>query len=209
MAEPTFDHDRRDVCRIPKPWKCSARYAREQWLRAAQPMTLSTAASPVSAALPAVYLDAGRGFEIYDAGKRGHRYLLGRELARQSLLVAAREELGCATDDRNRGQLLPEAGCVELDLLGVVGKNSRWIFLKKSPNEVEALGLEDYKTAHEVRLSHLVGTFERLSRVEMVAYLREAGLEGKRRRWVEQAAVASLRQALPDCEITFAEIPAN
>jgi tetratricopeptide (TPR) repeat protein len=117
-------------------------------------------------------------------------------LARQALLVAAREELGCMTYDRHLGQVLPEAGCIELDLLGVVGQPSRLIFLKRSPSQTEALGMEDYKTAQEVRVSHLVGTFERLSRVEMVAYLREAGVDGKPRPWVEQAAVPAAVELL-------------
>ena len=138
-----------------------------------------------------VYLHAGRDFGIFDGRKRRHLPLLGRELARQALLVAAREELSCATYDVHLGHKIPKTGCIELDLFGVAGETSRLVLLKKSLTEVEAIGMEDFKTANEVRISHLVGNFERLSRSEMVTYLREAGVTGDARPWVERAAVPS------------------
>jgi tetratricopeptide (TPR) repeat protein len=136
-----------------------------------------------------IYLHAGRDFEFHNAGKSIELPLLGRELARQALLIAAREELSCATRDEHLGQTLPKADCIELDLLGVKGKDSRFVLMKISPNETEAVGMEDYKTLEGMRVSPLVATFERFSRNEFVAHLRAAGVNGEPRPWNEAAVV--------------------
>ena len=143
-----------------------------------------------------IYLDAGRDFEVHNGGKSMDLPLLGRELARQALLIAAREELSCVTRDVHLGQTLPKTGAIQLDLLGVKGKDSRLVLMKTSTNDVEAVGMEDYKTPEGLRLSPYVATFERLSRNELVAHLRTAGVHGEPRPWNENAVVPNEVQEL-------------
>ena len=77
-------------------------------------------AASIQAAEPGVvFLHGGRDSALPD-GTRSYQGLLARELMRQALLVAARDELSCATHDLHLGQPAP-AGAMELDIVAVRG----------------------------------------------------------------------------------------
>lgn len=135
-----------------------------------------------SIAAQVIYLHAGRDFSIR-FGATVLSPLLGRELARQALLMAAREEFSCVTRDVHLGQTLPKGGCIELDLLGVAGNKSRLVLMKVAPMAVEAIGMEEFTAREELDLVSLVPLFERFSRNEMVSQLRSMGLTGAPRPW--------------------------
>src|SRR5262245_40497319 len=76
----------------------------------------------VDAEGPAViYLFGGRDSRFPD-GNGSYQGLLGRELVRQALLCAARDELSCATLDIHLGQKIP-ADAALLDIVVVRGRS--------------------------------------------------------------------------------------
>jgi len=135
-----------------------------------------------------VYLHGGRGFAL-QTGKQVYQGLLARELARQSMLIAARDELSCTTRDLHLGQSPPEAECHQLDLVGVAGEPSRLELLRGEPPRQELLATEKLALGAVPSLAALATDLEARSRGSFVAQLKQAGVKGSPRPWNAKAKV--------------------
>lgn len=123
--------------------------------------------------------------DAYDAQARASRGLLLREIARQALLIAAREELGLATRDTALRQVLaaegePERLPLELTLVLVPGEAARITVFRRDATRVEVLRQFRLELPEASAMETLVAECERLARGEFVGLLRQAGFEGRK-----------------------------
>ena len=102
--------------------------------------------------------------------------LLVRELMRQAVLIAARDELGLATRDEALREPIPEEEQASV-LMSVTTGESAVFKLRRGSKVFSRIEL-DYK-GREANYDVLVSKFEKLSRHELVAALRSAGFTGK------------------------------
>ena len=113
--------------------------------------------------------------------------ILARELFRQALLIAARDELGLATRDELLGDAAPAAaaGDPQAELITVLragdGKASRVVIRRTDGPNTESLLAQDLPGTKPPfgELPRLVEAAETLSRTGFPAALRKLGLEGR------------------------------
>ncbi len=140
----------------------------------------------------AVFLHGGRD-SVLPEGAWGYQGLLARELVRQALLCAARDELSCATFDLHIGQPIPD-GAMEFDVVAVRSSNpadDRPLQLKifrgpaAAQEHLATIGLQPQSP---IGFIDLVQRLEWNSRERFARPLREAGVAGKAREWNSRSA---------------------
>jgi hypothetical protein len=102
--------------------------------------------------------------------------LLIRELMRQAVLIAARDELGLRTRDEALREPIPEEE--QIDVLMALTTDESAVFKLRRGSKVFSRVQLDMK-GHEASYDVLVSKFEKLSRHELVDALRSAGFTGK------------------------------
>ena len=120
------------------------------------------------------------------AGDDAHRLPFPRELFRQALLIAARDELGLTTRDAWLGDPMPTQGSnAPLDL--------RMKYEPSTPLEIlrgyqaEPPLVKRYELKLNGHLPYLAAEAENLSRTKFVEVLKEAGFSGKANQWKPDA----------------------
>jgi tetratricopeptide (TPR) repeat protein len=142
-----------------------------------------------------VYLHGGRDFALRNQPLM-YRGLLARELVRQALLLAAREELACTTRDLHLGQAPPE-GASHLDIVSIFGAGgedgpaTRLELLRGQPPAQELFASEAMMPAAPIGIVDLTTDCEARSRGSFVTHLKQAGLSGKPPHWNADAEVPS------------------
>ena len=128
--------------------------------------------------------------------------LLLRELVRQSILIAGRDQLGLATRDMSLREDVPSSANGDKKPLQVLtnarhGRHLRLRLFAHGSPEAEATPLFDrqFEQPHlpEKVIDHLfyVEELERLSRGELVEILRQQGFDGKAIAWQPDVEVAA------------------
>jgi tetratricopeptide (TPR) repeat protein len=127
-----------------------------------------------------VYLSKSVRWTLSAGKRKQHQGQLAREIVRQALLIAAREELGLTTRDAWLGDPMPSArDNAPLDLEATPGEPSRVTILRGSGPNRAAIGHHDLDVAAGLDYRKLVVDMEGLSRREFVAALKQAGFAGK------------------------------
>lgn len=135
-----------------------------------------------------------------------------RELIRQAILLAGREELGLATRDASLGEDFPHepnAKNVPLEVLPEVLESgfTSMVLFRPKPGGYEELFNRKYLIFNDtssfdelpIYPDLLAVTLERLSRDQFVAALKQAGFSGEPNTWQETADVPEeVRKALAD-----------
>lgn len=153
-----------------------------------------------------VFLQGGRDSALPDEA-RSYQGLLARELIRQSLLCAARDELSCGTMDLHLGQS-STAGARQLDIVAVRGLDridapgSELQILRGEPPTQELVAAAEFKPKAATDIVELVRLLESRSRGSFVKLLQQAGVEGSARPWntksqPDEAALAALAEMNP------------
>src|SRR5262249_45474008 len=146
---------------------------------------------PAAGTPSAVALDLQRDAIRQPASRRGH---LLRELIRQALLIAARDELSFSTRDRVLGDSLPpkDAQALVLNLSGSVDQDRDYgVYLTRRQGDEFAPLTELKFTRPDGRyLETLIGKTESLSTGEFVTVLKNAGCSGKPREFVPEGPVS-------------------
>jgi tetratricopeptide (TPR) repeat protein len=159
-------------------------------------------AGPGPAAPKVVYLERLRGFELC-ADNLHDKGLLARELVRQALLVAARDELGVLTRDYWLGEPMPAAGGeAPLDLAVTPGNPNRIEILRGVEAERKVVADVELRLGARDYYPGLISAVERLSRTGLVESLKKAGFEGKALGWKPDLNVPDETQRLLE-EMTF------
>jgi tetratricopeptide (TPR) repeat protein len=138
------------------------------------------------------------GSHDFKKAKGSHPMLLVRELARQAVLIAARDELSLVTRDATLGDSfpLPDARAnVEVAVDLPVGRSVVIVKLTRGTETLweRELPRPEHDDDPTVDLSALAGALEAASRAEIVAALGKAGFAGKR---VAQATDATVPEAV-------------
>lgn len=134
-----------------------------------------------------IFLQGGRDSTFRDS-RRNYQGLLARELVRQALLCAAREELGCATHDLHLGQPAPEKS-LHLDVVAVLAKDDQdatqtQLEIRKGElDQQELVVVEPFKTKVPLELTDVVRLAEARSRGNFVKHLQQVGVVGQPREW--------------------------
>lgn len=109
-----------------------------------------------------------------------HRGILARELFRQALLIAARDELGLATRDAWLGDTLPEQGDdVPLDIGAGPGERTLIEYLRGFYPVQEVIARDWHQSKGPLDYVALAADREKASRTTLVKLLKKAGFEGK------------------------------
>ena len=145
-----------------------------------------------------VYLERTPGFKL-----QNEQVLLVRELVRQSLLIAARDELRLLTRDYWLGEAMPAAGASEpLDLIAQPGKDDRIDICRGAGSARRKVDQWEFKPAHRMQYGELSQELERLSRTKFVELLGKAGFQGSPNRWKPELPLPDEAQRLL-AEMTF------
>ena len=128
-----------------------------------------------------VYLDSSRDWQVHTYGST-RVCLLAREIVRQAILIAARDELGLATRDAWLGDSLPPQGdATRWDVAATPGDPSIVEILRGPPGNPIKAGRHELrlplKAAPDYRA--LAVEMERLSRTKFADMFKQAGLQGK------------------------------
>jgi hypothetical protein len=155
---------------------------------------LSTIA-PVVAAPQAATAVLLRAHEPDPLDRFAIRGLLLRELVRQAVLLAAREELGLVTRDESLGESWETSatGMAPLDVVVRVQLDGRIAvtLFRFTNGQPEVLWDDEYPLGGDDRLVTLATSAEAWSRKELVAALRKAGFNGKPNGIVEDGPAGS------------------
>jgi hypothetical protein len=138
---------------------------------------LALARGALCADRPTVYLGPSAGWCI--SAQDGPRYgLLTRELARQALLIAAREECGAMTRDVWLGDSLPESGDnPPFDLLCSAGQPSLLELVRGVGPRQRSIWQRELPIASAFDYSQYVSLMESMSRNEFVTVLERHGFK--------------------------------
>ena len=153
-----------------------------------QPSTASPqAGSPTPAGV--VYLERTSDGTL-KAGKSQESRLLVRELLRQGLLIAARDELGLLTRDYWAGELMPESGGpAPLDLAVQPGQPNQIQLCRGMGAGRQIVGRCELSLPHGIAYDELLPQVEALSRTKFVELLKQAGFQGHAQPWNAQAVL--------------------
>lgn len=173
---------------------------------AAKMQTLSNdlAAIRPAAARPASARGSGVVLRAHEPDRQdrfAQRGLLLRELVRQALLLAAREELGLATRDdalRERGSGGDYAGPLPVDIIVHVEEGGRvnvTVFRLVGERQ-EILWDKQFSPQGDDLVLALATEAERLSREELLAALKKAGYTGQANRTLEKGPLTADAAAL-------------
>lgn len=124
--------------------------------------------------------DGGKSFEDIRGTRQG---LLDRELFRQAMLMAARDELGVATRDELLDEVSPDPGegpSLELAVVFRVG-DCHALIRRGSGEKAEVLQAHDLGTNADLSSFNFDATTkaESLARNQFVAFLKDQGLDGR------------------------------
>ncbi len=143
-----------------------------------------------------VHLERGRGFALRSAG-RIRQGILARELFRQALLMAARDELGLVTRDAWLGDPMPDEGLYPpLDLVASPKEDTLIELLRGFHPAQEVIASAPYRSDGGLDYNLLVAHLEEASRTRYAEWLREAGFEGVPHAWKPQAEAPEAVEAL-------------
>ena len=135
-----------------------------------------------------VYLDQSRDW-ANRFGDKPHGDLLSQEIVRQSLLMAARNELGLTTRDAWLGDTMPTQGNnAPFDLLPAPGEPTS-VDIVRGFGSQTAIAKVELKLGQDVNYGKLLGDVEKLTRGNFVKTLKAAGFQGKAHKWNPHAAV--------------------
>lgn len=145
-----------------------------------------------------VYLDQGRNWRI-DGGAGGLpvvRFLL-RELVRQAILIAARDEMGLATRDAWLGDTMPTEGDnAPCDIVAPLQYPLVVDIVRGFPPNQAKMARQEVRAPQRLNCGNLLGGAEALSRKEFVECLKQLGFEGRPRVRNEALAVPGEVEAL-------------
>ena len=145
-----------------------------------------------------VYLERTPAWQL-----QGDQGLLLRELARQSLLIAARDELGLLTRDYWLGEAMPAADASEpLDLIAHPGKPDRIELCRGTGSARRKVDQWEFNPADRKQYAELGRELEKLSRTKFVELLGKAGFQGSPNRWKPEVPLPDEAQRLL-AEMTF------
>jgi tetratricopeptide (TPR) repeat protein len=162
------------------------------------PAAAENAKRPTTPACDVVYLERSPGWEL-----QGNRGLLVRELVRQSLLIAARDELGLLTRDSWLGEAMPAAGAGRpIDLVVHPGDPEQIDLCRGTGSTRQTLGQWEFHHVSRERYGDLGREMEQLSRTKFVELLKKAGWQGKPNPWKSDLALPGEAQRLLQ-EMTF------
>jgi tetratricopeptide (TPR) repeat protein len=162
----------------------------------------NTAGGDEPAACGVVYLERTRVWELA-AGQQRQKGLLERELLRQSLLIAARDELGLLTRDFWLGELMPDVGARQaLDMAIQAGDPNRIKLFRGTDQTRQTVAELELKLVASDYDPTLIAAAEKLSRTGFVNALQKAGLRGKPNAWKANLALPEEPKRLLE-EMTF------
>jgi tetratricopeptide (TPR) repeat protein len=129
------------------------------------------------------YLERGRACQ-FRADHLREDGLLARELLRQSLLIAARDELGLLTRDFWLGEPMPDAGASPpLDLAVKPGNPNRVEVFRVAEKARQVVAEQELKLVARDYYPSFISATEKLSRSGFVDVLKKAGFCGKPNAW--------------------------
>ena len=131
-------------------------------------------------------------------GKGRTGSVLGMEVTRQAVLMAARDELGLMTRDVSLGESIEQDGVYALSLgLEMMFEDGSYITLHHGDGRLLEQKIEA-PWNHYNGIVNAVINHEAFARTDLARALREAGLRGEPNHWLNQAGVPEEIQALAD-----------